>query len=178
MPNFNKKTRFFATAFVGVLVATLIASPASAMPSRVEPENLATAACMTATGKFNGAMVIQDFCRHSSTYAQQLWNPIENGQGSGYFTYYNAWSGRCLDTSNNHASNVDMYVWACNGLPSANQNQLFLHIGTSHGFTTIRPMWNLNQCISIRDNSHSEGAHVNHANCNGTQFQEWLPDQI
>lgn len=130
--------------------------------------NQHSAKCMEVyhSGTANGSKVDQYRCNGTAT---QKWTLIQFDIAR--FNLYNANSGRCLDTTGNHADGVQMVIWSCN---SANSNQIFyiLASGSSYQFT-MRPNWNNGKCVEVSHSSQLDAAVVDHYTCNGSQTQLW-----
>jgi hypothetical protein len=169
----NKRLTVWRAALIAAVVAMgslLGASPAWASV-QYEIVNSNSQYCLTVVGNgvSNGSPVVQGSCIGAVT---QRWIWVWTAQStSTRFNLYNPHSGRCLDSTNNHASNVGMYIWDCE-LPSANTNQNFWALASGSYFT-VRMNWNQNQCLSITNNSYAVGARVNHVTCTNSYWQKW-----
>jgi len=118
----------------------------------------------------NGSKVDQWTCNDTNT---QKWTWILLRFGEGWQAV-NLNSGKCLDTTGNHADGVQMTIWACE---TGNTNQIFMRNavpGTQTGWTA-QPRWSTGGiCLEVFHSSFADGAPVDHYKCNGTDTQEWF----
>jgi hypothetical protein len=141
-------------------------SVAVALSGPVYVWNQHSAKCMAAYhGTANGSPVQQYTCNQAVT---ERWTWVQSGF---YWHVVNLYSGRCLDTSNNHADGVGMIIWDCSG----NSNQTFWRTSNSPSGYVWRfgPQWNTGKCVEVYHSSYLNGASVDHYQCNGTQTQDW-----
>jgi hypothetical protein len=130
--------------------------------------------CMTVygNGTANYSKIVSSPCR--DIYPGQKW--VRVNYDIARWNFYNPNSGKCLDTSSNHADGVQMIIYTCGGndvIPTAAQNQLF-YVLASGSNVTIRPSWNSGRCVEVYRSSLSSNAIVDHWACNGTRTQEWF----
>ena len=150
-------------------------SVAAAISYPVYVWNNRSVKCMEVYGgaTANGSKVDQWTCNRTS---HQKWTFIAVGDFNVRWLAVNVKSGRCLDTTNNHADGVQMTIWSCS---SSNANQLFYRFATdSTGYRwTLRPQWGTTKCVEVYHSSLLNGAIVDHYACNGTQTQVWSQSQ-
>jgi len=154
-------------AAVATVAGLAVAQPAQAHHLPVTLRNYGSGLCVTSTGNYNGAPVVQSACTYSTA---QQWSRVDLGNGylmlqSVASTSTYPYTPLCLDvTDGRNANRVPLQVWACTLTPGMNWRFVFA------GNISYRAYYNVqtkvgNRCMDVPGASLVDGEQLQTYSC-------------